>query len=200
MDAIILSSAISINNKLLVVSKDGGMKKFAKEYSCPVFNDITSMLNYLFTSNKLRPSYLSEKAMEIWPQIEEEIKDGYEGQWVYADDVIDSDLVIGELKFEVDDNVELVGISDNCYTLAYIVQANYLITGTYADQGCCIYDSEDKVFIPFEYEEYDSWHDVIGRVIAEIEINPQCLSVSRWKLVDIKAIELESISIQDDYY
>ncbi|GAH37802.1 unnamed protein product, partial [marine sediment metagenome] len=31
MDAIILSTAISIDNKLLVVSKDDGMKKFAKE-------------------------------------------------------------------------------------------------------------------------------------------------------------------------
>ena len=44
MDAIILSSAISIDNKLLVVSKDDGMREFAKEHSCPVFNDVTSML------------------------------------------------------------------------------------------------------------------------------------------------------------
>jgi len=199
MDAIILFTAISIDNKLLLVSKDEGMKEVAKEHSCLFFNDITSMLNYLFTSKKLLPSYLSKKAMEIWPQIEKKIKNKYEGLWVYSD-VIEDDLVADELDLEVDDKVELIGISGKCYTVAYIVRANYHVSGTYADEECCAYDSEDKVFIPFEYKEYDGQHDVTGKVIAEIEIDPQSLSVSQLKLVDTKSIELEKISIQEDYY
>ncbi len=188
MDAIILFTAINIDNKLLLVSKDEGMKEFAKEHSCPAFNDIPSMLNYL-----------SEKAMEIWPQIEEELKEKYKSLWVYAD-VIEDDLVADELEFEVDDKVELVGIRDKFYTVAYNVTANYNVSGTYVDEECGMYDSEDKVFIPFESKEYQGQHDVTGRVIAEIEIDPKRLSVSQWKLVDTKSIELENISIQNDYY
>lgn len=200
MDALIISVAINIDNTLLVVSKDNGMKVYAKESSCQVFDDITSLLNHLFKSNNLLPIDLSEKAIEIWHQKEEEIKDRCKALWVYADDVWESNLEVDKLELKVDKNVKLVGISDNCYTVAYFVQASYHITGTYADGDCGIYDSEDEVFIQLDSKEYEGEHDVMGYIIAEIEINPKSLSVSKWKLLDSKPIELETISIQDDYY
>ena len=200
MDALIISVAINIDNELLVVSKDNGMKDYAKESSCQVFDDITSLLDHLFIFKNLLPSDLSEKAIEIWHQKEDEIKDSCKGLWVYADDVWESSLEIDELELEVENDIKLVGISGNCYTVAYFVKANYHITGTYVDDDCGMYDSEDEKFISFDSKEYKGEHEVTGYIIAEIEINPKDLSVLKWNLLDTEPIALETISIEDDYY
>lgn len=199
MDALIISVAIDIDNELLVVSKDSGMKDYAKEISCQVFDDITSLLDHLFVVKNLLPSDLSKKATEIWHQQEEKIKDICKDLHIYANDVWESYLEVDKLELKVDNDIKLVGKSGNCYTVAYFVKANYHITGFYMDDDCGMWDKEDEEFHSFDSKKYEDEHEVTGYVIAEIEINPKDLSVLKWKLLDTEPIELEAISIEADY-
>ncbi len=200
IDAFIAYNALQTGKELLVISKDEGMENFCTEMGIKYFQDIKTCLNLIYTEMDLKPAYLNEIIDKNWKAIEDQIKEKTDGYDVCILDVYDSDVYTDGISIEKDEDVLLINKTGDTYEICIHLQIKYSFSGTYTDEDCGYYDSEEDKFVAFESKDIGDYvKEVDGYVYISLTFDNKTLNCKECRVTNCDEIRIDDMYINEIY-
>jgi len=175
------------NDQMYIISNDNDMKDFCKENEYLYFiNNIPKFLN-IFLSHIKYSIRIIQMFEDNIDKIHEKLKSEFEWLGFYLEDR-EGDVLSAELKDAEFDDINLIDLNNASAFFELDTLIKFEAEIYYDDYDTAIYDSEDKVLIPWQKIEETIENSYEASIIVEIKLNAD----------DINDYSIEELTINDN--